>query len=101
MIRLFRNIIIVLTLALLFCKCSSSGKENESFVQANLILDSINALDSADLVKIHRRGFVGNCLPAETFSKLLKFDSSLKKLGYYTEWNYTKHSYSIVKIGSD
>jgi len=68
---------------------------------AMIILDSMNALNSEDLIKINTRGCVNNCLPYETFSKWFGYNQKVKKLGYYTKWNNMTHRYSLIAIDSE
>ena len=101
----YLTILFVVFVLLSGCSNSSNDKnlvaDQKISDEAYLILDSINALDSADLIKINTRGCVGNCLPAETFSSLLEYSSTLEKLGYHIDWNKKTHRYSFSKKDSD
>jgi len=89
--------------SIIACKAGNKNKDVNEFhdrylTESKLILDSMNALPNKDLVKINKRGCVGNCWPRKTTEKLTSYISELENIGYLASWDSTSQRYFIEDL---
>ncbi|WP_258542554.1 hypothetical protein [Parvicella tangerina] len=67
-------------------------------IHAFKILDSINAIDQNDLIKINSGRCVNNCLPKESFFRLTNLRQALNKIEFDIVWQIDSLNYKLVQF---